>query len=760
MTTSTTPRTITVALLGNPNTGKSTLFSALVGIRQQTGNYPGVTVEKKLGRTTFDGTSFQIVDLPGTYSLAPHSPDEMVAVDVLLGRQADVSTPDVVLCIVDASNLARNLYLVSQILELQRPTVIALNMVDIAADKGITVDASRLAERLGIPVVAIRANRKQGLDELRAALQDAAQRHQVPPRHSPLPEEVQREVTALEQSVARNSNPVASAAAVPRYLLERLLLDTGYLQSAPIPGLTDELRADADAARQRLTSGGQSLAATETIARYQWVGQVTEGVVTMSAEHHETASDRLDRVLTHRVAGPVIFALIMLLIFQAVFSGAVWFMDSIESVLGALGERVGGLVSEGAFQSLLVDGVIGGVGSVLVFLPQIFILFFFIALLEDCGYMARAAFLMDRLMARIGLSGKSFIPLLSSFACAVPGIMATRVIEDRRDRLVTILIAPLMTCSARLPVYILLIAAFIPERSLLSLGAGNLRWSLGLQDVTMVGLYVLGIAAAVLVALVLKKTILPGETPPFVMELPSYKWPDLRIVIFRMLERGWAFVRRAGTLIFAVSVIVWAAGYFPRNMQAVEAPFAAQRSALESRLAELESAGVGEPDASSASEQAEAVRLELAEIDNQIAGAHIRQSYLGRVGQVIEPVVRPLGWDWRIGCAVVASFPAREVVVSTLGVIYNLGDDDDSPKLREALRESRWETSGEPVFGIPVALSIMVFFALCAQCVSTLAVIRRETNSWGWAVFSFVYMTTLAYVGALLTYQVTALWWS
>jgi ferrous iron transport protein B len=749
MTTTITPRTITVALLGNPNTGKSTLFSALVGVRQQTGNYPGVTVEKKMGRTSLQGTSFQIVDLPGTYSLAPHSPDEMVTVDVLLGRQADVAQPDVVLCIVDASNLARNLYLVSQVLELQRPTVLALNMIDIAADKGITVDAARLQERLGVPVIPIRANRKQGLDELRAALRVAAEQDQRPPRHSPLPDAMQSELTALEALASH-----ANGAQVPRYLLERLLLDTGYLTSAPIPGVTNQLRSAADDARQRLLATGQSLAAMETIARYQWVAQVTEGLIASAADPPRTMSDRLDRVLTHRVAGPVIFAVVMLLIFQAVFNGAVWFMDTIESLLGSLGVLVAGLVPDGAFQSLLVDGVIGGVGSVLVFLPQIFILFFFIALLEDCGYMARAAFLMDRLMARIGLSGKSFIPLLSSFACAVPGIMATRVIEDRRDRLVTILIAPLMTCSARLPVYILLIAAFIPNRSLVSLGAGDIRWSLGLQDVTMAGLYLLGIVAAVLVALLLKKTILPGETPPFVMELPSYKLPDLRIVLFRMVERGWAFVRRAGTLIFAVSVIVWAAGYFPRNEAEVEAPFVARRTELQTQMAQLESTEAG-----TASDEVAELQAELDAIDNQIAGAHIRQSYLGRAGHWIEPVVRPLGWDWRIGCAVVASFPAREVVVGTLGVIYNLGSDEGSQALRDSLRESRWETTGERVFNVPVALSIMVFFALCAQCVSTLAVIRRETNSWRWPIFSFVYMTVLAYVGALLTYQITARFW-
>jgi ferrous iron transport protein B len=362
--------------------------------------------------------------------------------------------------------------------------------------------------------------------------------------------------------------------------------------------------------------------------------------------------------------------------------------------------------------------------------------------------MARAAFLMDRLMSRIGLSGKSFIPLLSSFACAVPGIMATRVIENRRDRLVTILIAPLMTCSARLPVYFLLIAAFVPATRLLSLNLLVGQWDFTLQHLTIAGLYLLGIVTAVVAAVVLKRTILPGETPPFVMELPSYKLPDARVVVLRMFERGWAFVQRAGTLIFAVAIVVWAAAFFPHDTEHVEAPFRARRAALEQSLAEVQAAGA------EARQQAEQWEAELDKLDNEIAGAYMRQSYLGRIGHWIEPVVRPLGWDWRIGCAVVASFPAREVVVGTLGVIYNLGSDDESPALRETLREARWDGTDRKVFSLPVALSLMVFFALCAQCISTLATIRRETNSWRWPVFSFTYMTVLAYVGALVTYQV------
>jgi len=370
-------------------------------------------------------------------------------------------------------------------------------------------------------------------------------------------------------------------------------------------------------------------------------------------------------------------------------------------------------MAEGALRSLLVDGVIGGAGAVFAFLPQILILFAFLALLEDCGYMARSAFLMDRLMVRVGLSGKSFIPLLSSFACAVPGVMAARVIENERDRLTTILVAPLLTCSARLPVYALLIAAIIPDQrySIVQTRVfGNVSF-LTLQGLTLAGLYLLGIVAAVVAALVFKRTILRGRTPPFMMELPSYKWPSPRTVFFRVADRGWVFLRCAGTLILAVSILVWAALYFPHNSQVTH-------------------------------QQQQ------------------RDSFLGQAGQVIEPVVKPLGWDWRIGCAVLASLPAREIVVATLGVMYHVDDErgadgeSGNAQLSKKLRGVTWDDTGRPVFTIPTALSIMVFFALCAQCAATLAVIRRETNSWRWPAFTFAYMTVLAYVGALVTYQV------
>ncbi len=746
--TPTTQRTsVAVAVVGNPNTGKSTLFTALAGVRQRVGNYPGVTVEKKIAALPLGRVDCRLVDLPGTYSLAPRSPDEMVAVDVLLGRQEGVGPIAAVLSIVDASNLERNLYLVSQVLELGLPTVVALNMVDLARAKGLKIDVEQLRSRLGVPVVEVQANRGIGVAELRAALA-AAVTAEAPPaqRESPLPEAFQREAAGLCRSLAASANGAAHPSAKPldEYMAGRLLLDmSGYLQTALAAGRGEAFAVELSAARSRLAAQGCPVPAIEAHARYAWVSRVLEGVVSRPAVRIAQRGEGLDRLLTHKLWGTLVFLAAMLLVFSAVFLAADPLMQGIDALIGAVGDAASAALAEGPLRSLLVDGVIGGVGSVLVFLPQILILFFFLGVLEDCGYMARAAYLMDKLMVGVGLSGKSFIPLLSSFACAIPGVMATRVIENRRDRLTTILVAPLMSCSARLPVYTVLIGAFIPARGLL----GGL---LQLQGLTLFAMYLVGIVAAAVVALVLKKTLLRGPTPPFVLELPTYKWPSMRVVLVRMAERGWSFVYRAGTLILAVSIVVWAASYYPHRSERVDSQLAPRAQSLTARLAELDAAAADRP----------AIEEQLSDVEHDIAAEYQRTSYLGRLGRAIEPAVRPLGWDWRIGCAVLASFPAREVVMGALGVIYNLGSDldvgDESARDRLAMRmrAARWDDSEEAVYNVPVALSIMVFFALCAQCASTLVVIRRETNSWRWPVFTFAYMTILAYLGALATYQV------
>ena len=771
----TVPPRLTVALLGNPNTGKSTLFNALSGARALTGNYPGVTVEKKIGKTTFGDRPVDLVDLPGTYSLAPRSLDEMVAVDVLLGRLPDLPRPDVVICIVDASNLERNLYLAGQLLGLGRPLVLVLNMADVAEQRGVTIDDAALARQLGVPVVRTQAHRRLGLDSLKqAVLQVAGQGPREPPAIFPAPfqhkvAQATRWLPGLGAPASTAPAPVASALGPEqRFLGERLLLDVGgWLEQQAVqhggPQVAEELRQ----ARERLAAAGCPVPVSEARLRYGWIREQLKGVASRPATRPTTFSDRLDRLLTHHIAGLVIFALLMLLIFQALYRGAQPLMDLCEQAQGVVQGWVAQWIPPGPLQSLVSDGIVGGVGSVLVFLPQIVILFLFIALLEDCGYLARAAFIMDRLMTRVGLSGKSFVPLMSSFACAVPGILSTRVIENRRDRLTTILVAPLMSCSARQPVYALMIAAFLPATYWFN------GW-LGLRELTLLAMTSLGALVAVPVAWLLKKTFFKGETPPFVMELPTYKWPSLRLVLTRVYDQARAFVLRAGTLIFATNVLVWGAGYFPQDHSVANARQAeldqlaetvaeplARREAIRQQLEEAEAADPAGPGgANSATQELAELNATLAEHDRQASELNalraelLEQSYLGRAGKAIEPVVRPLGWDWRIGVGVLASFPAREVVVGTLGTIYSLGSDEQG--LPAALQASRWP-DGRRVFTLGVALSVMVFFALCAQCVSTLMVIHREAGDWRWALFAFVYMTALAYVGALLVYR-TAEW--
>lgn len=769
---------LTVAIIGNPNTGKSTLFNALTGLQARVGNYPGVTVEKKIGRIKGTAEPIDLVDLPGTYSLSPRSLDEMVSVNVLLGRQTDVGKVDAVVCILDASNLERNFYLACQVLDLGLPTVIVLNMFDVATSRGVQIDLAALSKKLGVQVVATSAHRKEGLDILKAAIA-AAVPNGPGPRPHPFPETFYSECHHLATTLAD-----LGCSDAPSVLVERALLDVGgYLETEWLAGSDDGNRwkAALHESRARLKDAGCRVPAIEAKARYAWAKQTLADVVAAPAARPETLSDRVDRVLTHRFAGLLIFALLMVVVFQAIFSWAEPLMGLCESGQSAVSGFVASLMPPGTLRSLLTDGVVAGVGGVLVFLPQIGMLFLFIALLEDCGYLARAAFLMDKLMSKVGLNGKSFVPLMTSHACAIPGIMATRVIEDRRARLATILVAPLMSCSARLPVYTLFISLFVSDAPLLGLQGAR-------QGLTLFAMYALGIVAAVLVAAVLRKTIFHGETPPFVMELPAYKWPSPWIVASRVWDRMIAFVTRAGTLIFAAAIIVWAGSFFPGDhsqefakQRAVEEMEAMKSDPLLYRAMEEETltkfnerlAGLAPKDESERAkvqqqiantEQAlAAYNTELKPLDdardevNHLRAELVERSFLGRLGHLIEPAVKPLGWDWKIGVGTLLSFPARELVVTNLGIIYGLGQDVDesNQQLWSTIREAKWP-DGRPVYGVPVALSIMVFFSLCAQCAATLMMIRRETNSWRWPVVTFTYMTALAYCAALVTYQVAS----
>ncbi len=704
---SASPAPLQVALLGNPNTGKTTLFNALSGLRHKTGNYPGVTVEVRKGtvRAIHDGAprDLELLDLPGTYSLAARSPDELLAVEVVTGGFGASARPDVLLCMADASNLERSLYLFSQAVELGVPVVIALTMGDLAEKQGIRVDTARLSRQLGMPVVPVNAPKNKGLDSLKSALVSAALGKDFP-RIEMLPEPVR----IIQNRLAETWN------CHPGFVLRALVDEGGEAEKRLTTRLGQTALAELVKARQEISTSHQiSLPVLEPRSRYPWIRKQVGGAVERPATERKGFTEKADRWLVHPVWGTLLFLLIMFVFFQAIFFLAQPVMDWLDDKASDLANAVGGGMGPGHFNSLLTEGIIPGLGAVLVFLPQILILFAFMGVLEDCGYMARAAFLMDRVMARCGLSGKAFIPLLSSLACAVPGILSTRVIENRRDRLAAIVVAPLMSCSARLPVYVLLTGTFLAQ-----------RW--WLPGLSLFCLYLIGFIAAPLVAWTLKSTILAGEKPIFMLEMPPFRIPSPWVVLRRMLEAAWEFVSRAGTLILASMVIIWALLHFPAT----------------------------NPEGRYWPEVIEAAQPEER---GKLLAAWKSSTILARASQTLDPVWYPIGWDWRIGSAALASFPAREVVVATLGIIFGqdpeLEEEAGNRQLGERLTAAK-RANGQPLFTIPTALSLLVFVALCCQCVSTLVVMAKETRSWKWPAFTFGYMTLLAYLGAFLVYQI------
>lgn len=712
-----------IAVVGNPNTGKSTLFNVLTGLRQKVGNYPGVTVEQHTGLCQLGNQTVELIDVPGCYSLAAHSPDEILAIDVLTGNLDGLAKPDAVVIVVDASNLRRNLFFATQVLELGLPTIVALNMSDVAAERDIHVDVAALSHCLAAPVVEIVASKSLGLKALKAAMTDALMAEATHPELDLLPE-----ISAAANQLA-SREPFASAD-IPATDIQRALIDfDGYAAKRMIDRLGEQAQHALEQCRKPLEVDAP-LGATEARSRYHWVDQQLSRIVSGAQQRQTKVIDRLDNLLAHPLAGSLGFVLVMATVFQAVFAWAVPFMDLIDGATSSAGAWLGDALPAGALNSLLVDGVIAGVGSVVIFLPQIIILFAFILLLEDVGYMARAAFMMDRLMRWCGLSGQSFIPMLSSFACAVPGIMATRVIPERKDRIATILAAPFMTCSARLPVYALLIAAFVPHQTWL----GGI---INLPGLVLLGLYFLGIFGGIFTAWLFKKTVLRGATPPFLLELPPFRRPNWRSFAINLTERGMIFLRRAGTIIFAVTVIVWGATYFPRN--------AVLEQDRDQKVAAIEQLPIA----------AEQQATQIAEVENQYAAAHLDQSLLGRMGHGIEPLFAPLGWDWRVSAAVLASFPAREVVIAVLGTIYAVGSeaDETDQTLISRLRSAKWP-DGRTVFTPGMAIGLLIFYAWCLQCMATIATMRRETGSWRWPAVAWSYMTLLGYLGALFAYQV------
>ncbi len=718
-----------VGLVGNPNAGKTTLFNALTGLRHKVANYPGVTVEKKEGRCVLSSQDEAVmVDLPGTYSLSPSSPDEAIARDVLLSLSPREEPLDAVILVLDASNLERNLYLATQVLELGLPCVIALNMADVARSQGKSIDLAELERELGAPVaecVAIKSQGLEGLKHLVARVARSGEGRALEIEMSPQAEDLRRALQLELESAALEKPNAQDARCRKPALALRLLADGDeWGLSKYLPGARTQTIEKIRVLRARAERAQVDVAREEARARHDLARGIT-GRVTSTLNLHPTTdlsgravgsarsfSDRLDSVLLHPVWGAVIFALITLLVFQAIYSWASVPMSWLDMLQGWVSKHVQLALPSGPLSDLIVNGAIAGVGAIVVFIPQIAILFFFIGILEDTGYMARAALLMDRLMARVGLHGRAFIPLISSFACAIPGVMAARTIASPRDRLTTILIAPLMTCSARLPVYALMIGTFIPDTRV---GLFSLR------ALTMLGLYIGGVLAALVAAWVFKRTILKGPPPPLILELPAYKVPAWRNLLVTVWERSSQFLQRAGTVILSLSILLWFLLHYPRLSPSPETArlSAQQKSALQ-----------------------------------------IQGSIAGRLGHAVEPVIAPLGFNWKIGIGLIGAMSAREVFVSTLGTVYSVADaDEKSQTLRDKMKNDKWP-DGRPVWSTLTAVSLLVYFVLAMQCISTLAVVKRETNGWKWPLFMLGYMTGVAWLASFAVFQIgRALGW-
>lgn len=651
------PRRKCVALAGNPNVGKSTLFNRLTGARQKIANYPGVTVEKKTGVFRApNGEEVELIDLPGAYSLEAASEDEAVAASCLLGRMEDVALPDAVLVMIEAARLDRGLLLFRQIQRAHPQAILVLNMADELVQEGFVIDVKKLSDLVGAPVVSISARTGEG-------------------------------VAALETLIGN--------------------LETFTSGTIPV------------APPQNMILGGSE--------EFERIDAIVAAVLSKSSRRRDDFTERCDAILLHPIAGPLIFLIVIFAVFQALFTGSAPLMDFVERGIAFVSEKVCDSITTPWLKSLVGDGIFAGVGGVLVFVPQIAVAFILIGFLEMTGYLARGAFLMDRLMRSVGLEGRAFIPLISSFACAVPGVMSARTVPDSRQRLMTILIAPLMTCSARLPVYTLLIASFVPDARVLGV--------VNAQGLVLFALFVLGIAAAFFVSFLLDR-FLPGRgRGGFFIELPKYRLPTMKNLYYYVSSRTGSFVKKAGTTIFLLSIVLWLCAYFPRDVKVA--------ASYERQVQEVDALSLDDA-------QKDAL---LTKIANESAGEQLRGSFMGRLGRMMEPALVPMGFDWRLGVGLIASFAAREVFVSTMGVVFNLGEaDENSQSLRQLLQTAR-NADGTPSYTLRTALSLLAFFALAAQCMSTLAVIARETNSRKWAVFVFVYMSVLAYAASTLTYQ-------
>ena len=728
---------VTVALVGNPNAGKTTIFNNLTGGRQHVGNYPGVTVEKKEGYRKFNDKEFFIVDLPGTYSLTAYSLEEVITRNFIVNDK-----PEMVIDIVDTSNLERNLYLTVQLLELERPAILALNMIDVADSTGLKIDDRKLSEYLGgMSVVRTNGVGNQGMESLLETISKADLNRNLSHFRLNYGKEIEGAIQKLEPLLVTLDKMLQFPT---RWLALKLLEnDVNIIDTVQeLQGAQEVLELSNKLRKELITTLGEDVEVFIAGQRYQFVGKVYQHAVDNRNVNAETISDKIDKFLTNRMFGLPIFFALMWLVFNLVFTLGAIPSDMIDAGFGAFGSYLDSIISDGPLKSLIVDGVVGGVGSVLVFIPSILLLFLAIAILEDTGYMARAAFIMDRVMRRFGLHGKSFIPLLLGFGCSATAMMGTRTLENPRDRIITMLVSPLMSCSAKLPVYTILIAAFFEEKI-----AGNVLFSI----------YLLGIILSMVMAWVFRTTLFEGESEPFVMELPPYRVPTLKSVVIHMWERSTLYLKKAGTIILAASILMWFLTTYPKDIEyakdydellaKAEESYSQQVAEEQSKQQFAKENGELYPYAEKYVALMQALEDEKGNIENEKAGENLEKSYAGQFGKAIEPAIRPLGFDWRIGISLVSGVTAKEVVVSTMGTIYSIGDgNENASSMTKALQK---DEHMNPL----VAYALMVFVLIYSPCLAALAVMKRETNSWKWPAVSFVYSTTLAWVVTFLIYQ-------
>ncbi len=698
---------IKVALVGNPNTGKSTLFNRLTGLNQKIGNFPGITVDKKTGFMKLaNGKGAEVIDLPGTYSLYPKSADESIVFQVLADEHNN-SYPDVIVLVVDASNLKRNMLLYSQVADLGIPMVLALNMVDLSEKQGINIDLNKLAQKLGVQVVSISARNNIGIDKLKNAISNT------------------NKIATQFQDVDVNILAPAAINAIK----SKLNSDNDYYalqvlhQHEYLKFFSEKEQEEIEEIEQSHQFESSKTQAAETIVRYKYLSSILADVVSDEGVAKKfTFSDKLDSILTHKVWGFAIFILILFVIFNAIFAWSSYPMEWIEAGFGFITEIGHKYLPEGMFTNLLLDGIIAGLGGIFVFIPQIAILFAFISILEDTGYMSRVTFMMDKIMSKVGLNGKSVVPMIGGLACAVPSIMAARNIENWKDRMITIMVTPLISCSARLPVYILIISLIIPSENIFGI--------FNMQGLALMVMYLVGVVAAVLVAWIMKLIIKTKERAYFIMELPIYRMPRWKNVLFTMYEKSKTFVFEAGKVIIAISIILWVLATFgPGNrFETIDKKYAAA-------LADT--------------------TKNTGHIETLVATEKLENSYVGILGHWIEPAIRPLGYDWKIGIGLITSFAAREAFVGTMATIYSVdGGDEDTSTIRARMLASVNSRTGLPVYTFATGISLMLFYAFAMQCMSTVAIVYRETKGWKWPVIQLVYMTAMAYFAALIAYQV------